>query len=290
MLIRAEGRDDIFFGDSLYDVQEWLKANPSKWTLGIQSAEQNGLGHMNRASWDLGAGVWSNVARMCRDGWEEGVEKLHTGLRALAPPTTKHAVLRHDIAGHLADVPRFLSGAPDSMITRGKRKGAKPVINVVVNSIPHGGTEAKCFMNFGIAAASAVDKLESSGRRVELDMLYCFGKKTGGEARVGWKIKSAGDHMDLAAVAFSLAHPASLRRVAFAMVERTAAANSTSGYGSCENLTAKKASCIAPEDALIISGSGNELASHCKTPESAVMFFAQQINKAAGETLVELDQ
>jgi hypothetical protein len=142
------------------------------------------------------------------------------------------------------------------------------------------------YRNYGAAITAMVGQIEATGRQVELDVVFVDELKHE-RAVLGWKVKRAGDTVDLSAVAYSLAHPAAFRRIGFAMIERTPQRNQTPGYGRCGSLTKELAETIGAGEAFLLGGVGVSSGA-CSSMQGALKFAAQQINKAAGETLVDV--
>lgn len=281
MLVRNTDGFSLFFGESPLDVQRWLEATPRLWQYSSSTNSPHG------GSWDLGAS-WEDTCKLARDGWHTGAVKLYDKLNAMPAPTTTHTKLRMDVAGHFPDVARYLQGDPAHMTTRGKVHGKKPTISIIVNATASASVNAQHYMNFGCVMSAVIDKLESHGRRVELSI--CFANAMNHtRALVGWRVKAAGEALDLANVAFSLAHPAAYRRFGFGLWERTAAHNATPGYGCCSDLTTEDAKHFDSEESLIVNATFGSISQCVGVPE-AMAFVRKQINAAAGEDVVELDQ
>lgn len=226
--------------------------------------------------------------KLVEEGWEEGLSLIHHGLQAIleynAPGINRW---RHDVAGEQPDIARFLGGDPRDMHRRAFFKGSKPIIHMVVNTALHGGATPRQVMNYGVGLVGLVDYLESRGKRVELDRLGVvyggFGDK---RSMQGWKVKRAEEPLDLASVAFALAHPASHRRLVWAMRERGLGFRS---HGAPASINENDAKLIGSEGAFIIDSVGTE-GSHCDSPQSALLLAAKRLNKAAGEELVDLKE
>lgn len=264
-------------GDSLSDVIRWLDDEPRQW-------RQNSSRQRGSRDWDLGVG-WEGAVKLAREGWEEGVKRIHSELTAHFPQSfVKEPPWRHDVGGALPDVPRYLQGMPDHMWDRGRAKGSKPIVHIVINTVCSAWTTAQQFVNYGAAITALIDEIEASGRRVELDIAAVF-RSLGGYGRgsftgiVGWKVKRAGEHVDLAAISFGLAHPAAFRRIQFAMIERTPTNWDTPGYGMCGGLTKAHAKLLDCERAFLLDGVG-EAGSACNTAEGALNLARAQLARA----------
>lgn len=272
-------RCQVRMADSPMDVARWLKATPRVWR---QSSSIQPRG----ASWDGGAD-WTETLRMAEHGWDKGRDAVYDALSALPPPATSHHKRMNDMGGDYPDVARYLQGEPANMVRRGKTQGAKPTVHIIVNMTTSASVRADHYKNFGLAMCAVIDKLEASGRRVELDVMFANSAKQD-RLLVGWNVKHASDALDFSSIAFSLAHPAAYRRFGFGMWERSKAGNEDSGYGHCSDLTKVDAALLDCPDAFIVNCTGQTLQT-CDTPVKAINFARLAINRAAGETIVEND-
>lgn len=273
MLIRDQGQRSIRHGSSLSDVANYVRAERATWTL------RDSFTNAARPSWDLGVGL-AGAEQLMTKGWQEGVRKISTHLATLPPTPNRHADEKYDVGGYYPDVARFLGGAPDHMVTKGKRMGNPPVMQLVVNGSASSAITAQEMANYGSAMVALIDQLESQGHRVELDVV--FKTVTQGTLIVGWKVKQAGEHVDLADVAFSLAHPAALRRIAFALYERASKAFERSGYGMATGCTRADLEVLELGDAILVNGIQNANGA-CTTLESAIKFAKAQVGRAYRE-------
>lgn len=285
MLVTLNHQYQITMGDSLTDVERWLAATPR-----VPHADNQARSIPPSQSWDLNVG-YQGAQDLARHGWSAGAKQIDRSLRAMPAPQGTHAKYQHDVAGYYPDVPAYLEGDPANMIRRGRRTGSRPVLNIVVNGFISAMINAQELVNYGLAMAGVIDILEASGRQVELTMVDCSNRDSGNDRGTvymqGWNIKRAGDPLDLAALAFTLAHPAAFRRIVFDMMERLPI--KAQSYGYPRHMTAKDVAMIGIEDALIIQGVGRNYGV-CKTKEAALVYVAHMINQAAGETLVEIEQ
>ena len=273
----------VIYGSSVGDVQRYLESTPKKWPSNSARA-----GYNSGSSWDLNAG-WDGAMKMAKNGWSEGAKRLAASLEVLMPPNAKETETKYDVAGYFPDVGRFVSGDPACMISRGRVRGHAPVVNIVVGLTTSGGVSAQCYANFGAALTNMIDKLEAGGRRVELTIMFP-NAMLNQRVLAGWRVKAAEDHCDLSAVAFAIAHPAAYRRLGFGLWEHAEASNYPgSGYGRCVPFTKNDAALMGLEEPLIINAEMMKL-QVCQTPQAAAKFAAQQINLAAGEQLVEIEQ
>lgn len=93
--------------------------------------------------------------------------------------------------------------------------------------------------------------------------------------------------LDLAAVAFSLAHPAASRRIGFAMYEHSPKEIESGRYGN--GVEIKEEDLIDPLPGTYCISGLNNTTDRCHSLDDALKFARDQINKAAGEELVTLE-
>jgi hypothetical protein len=181
------------------------------------------------------------------------------------------------VAGEQPDVPRYLAGDPFNMIHRGKAKVPKPTMTIALNIRASCAIGSREIANFGAAIVALVDRLES--RRVRVELLGLFATNISKKRYCGaWGIKQAQDHLDLSAVAFSFAHPAMLRRIGFALMERTPAIHECPGYGFGGGISPEDFIDLAP-GALLINGVDHNPGA-CATMAGALHYAKGEINKA----------
>lgn len=175
------------------------------------------------------------------------------------------------------------------MVRAGRSRRQSPIVSIVMNIAASGATPAHCLANMGVALCAVVDRLEAVGYRVELTALWVTNHYLGDvRGAVGWTVKRAEDSLDLGALAFSVAHPAASRRIAFALCERQPREIEGSGYGTiAPPLPIDWPD--APPGALFLAGLGTDPGGQSAATIEAVLATLQgQINSAAGSEIVAL--
>lgn len=279
MIIRDDKANGVrcwrAMGENLPDVMHWLSTTRNKW--GIDSSRSASYG-----DWTLGVD-YDEALRLARVGWSAGAKDLSNRLEAHMPPKDKESSWRYDVAGELPDIGRFLAGDPAHMRRHGHPKGHRPILSIAVNIRLQCSVKASAMANYGAALVAVIDQLEHVGRRVELVATFATTQGNGLRVSTGWTVKKAEDSLDLAAVAFSIAHPAASRRIGFAMYEHSDVPMAM-GYGS--GLTLAEQDLIDPLPGTFCIPGLNDDTRRCHTLEDAIAFVRDQINKAAGEELV----
>lgn len=268
--------------NDLGELVRWIDDTPCVWSTRASREAEYGPG------WTLGAN-YGQCLKLAAEGWHEGVKQLD----ALASPLTsaRLSTMRYDVAGERPDINRFVAGDPFNMVRRGAREKARPILTIAVNIRTSSSIGGQEMANYGAALVTLVDRLENAGRRVELIGLCSTNNSGGlrnGRWAVSWTVKRAQDHLDLAAIAFSMAHPAMWRRLGFAAMERSDKERQCYGYGVEGGITRHDFIEIA-EDALLIEGVDHKPGA-ARTMQGALALATKQINDAAGEEIVNFGE
>lgn len=190
-----------------------------------------------------GTATWEEAVDMALGrGWPEGRELLSEALIAVAPRPQPYESLEFSVAGAFPAVPNYCAGDPECMVIDpgSTLRNPKPVVTIDYNHWVHAGVSTKAMMLRGAAVVSLANTLEQRGISTILRIVgatsdYDYGaypsvKKTWAYTIV---FKRAGEFLDLDRAAFAIAHPACMRRLAFALLEQHADLKScmSSGYG-----------------------------------------------------------
>lgn len=274
MLTRTEGKFARFQFDSLAELSRYVADNPRTWRLEYSATTRAS------ATWDLGAG-YKGAVDLARDGWLEGAQRAQEALQALQLATPA-PVTRNDFYGHLPHVPRYCAGAPDSMIryARDATSGSARVLTLYVPVTANAVVDAKFMANFGLGVAQYINQLETDGTRVELHAVIASALRSGWRCTWAIKLKDAEQPLDLAVTSFALGHPAMLRRLGFALIERSPAPTE-GGYGKAGSVSLT--SLIEPPVGAYVLNGMNRAAQVARTPEQATAYVAEQIERMASE-------
>lgn len=265
------------YATSLAGLVHWLKTTETTWQCKSSQEEERGY------SWDLNAG-WQGALELAEKGWSEGVGQL-AGVAAQLPATERIAKEKLCVAGYMPDVGRFLQGEPQHMRRKGGSIAHRPVVSLVVGTGGTANVTAQQMMNYGRAILAIIDQIEATGRRVEVTAVWTSRGVSDARATVSWTVKAAEDPVDLSALAFSLAHPAAMRRLGFAAYERSSLRTSY-GYGATTN--AQPDDLLHNEDEALFLPGLTTSGSRANTYEQALELAVEQINRAHGEELVSI--
>lgn len=270
--IDNEKKTALWQFDSLGEFAGWLRDSPKVWGAAYNAARD----YHGGKSWDLDAG-YDGAVNMARNGWIEGAQRAQDALQAF-PSRTPEPDTRTDVYGFRPHVPRFCAGAPDSMIrhTNVAETGAGRVLTLAVALDASACTPAECMANFGVAVAQYVNQMETDGTRVEV--LGVLVATYAGDWRAAQvvTVKSADQPLDLAVLAFAIGHPAMLRRLGFAAIERTPIKPQLN-YGNPAH--AKLSDIINAAPGTVILNGMKDAATNAPTPAKGLEYVSKRIEK-----------
>lgn len=171
-----------------------------------------------------GTPSWSAAVALLRAGWPAGAERARAlsaslaGTLADADEAERPAPV-WDVAGDDADVSRFLSGEPESMISWEPERvpASGRVVRVVLDAGVNCSVNEGHLQAAGVMTAAAVDVLEARGVRCEVWVSYPATFPSC-EVEVRHRLKAAEEPLDLPRVVAGM-HPSGWRRVGFRWFE-----------------------------------------------------------------------
>ena len=215
----ADPAQKIWFEGSFGSVGEFIDALPSgAYGEPLHHSTHEAGPNEPEPDWSFNTD-YEGALELSRKGWVEGLEGV-TQLGALAPvtrPDTRRRVV-NNIAGYRPDVPMYVSGSPACMQTVQTVQTGRPVVRVALQACGYANTPSDHFVNWGAGVASLVDRLELDGHSVELVLHYASRLRQrvdDGPIVLRITLKRAGQVLDLDTLAFTLCHPAFMRRLVF---------------------------------------------------------------------------
>ena len=94
---------------------------------------------------------------------------------ARVPDVLAYCKISRDLCGGGVDIPRYLTGSPDCMLTMKKAKRKSDIINVGVNCLVTAGINKETAKEVGAIVARAIFSVEKAGYRVNMDALAFHG-------------------------------------------------------------------------------------------------------------------
>ncbi len=176
-------------------------------------------------SWAGGVRSWEGYDKLVAEGWKDGAEKLapHFDAAKLATMQTKGTKHSFDVAGYMPSVPRYVAGNPMNMRRKVKAMTSKAPIRVVVGIGSSGGVSTDYMTKRGTAIACLVMYL-AVFRAVELQVTVAL-QDADDRGYYFPVINVSTKPIDLAKLAFTLAHPGAARGITYSLL------NTSGGIG-----------------------------------------------------------
>ena len=139
------------------------------------------------------------------------------------------------VVGAVPNVPAYISGSPNSMITYRQHKIKQHVVNVAYNCAVYGGTSSRTIIDAAVRLLTALMKIEAAGTQVNLYAVNLDSTDDGTNS-FSIRIKTAGQKFDVLKMCYPIAHPSMNRRHKFRYTEVTEGipASFRFGYGRPE--------------------------------------------------------
>lgn len=171
--------------------------------------------------------------------FEDAVDKLLHGDEETAKTLTERAKVEckmenlttrktvYDVQGFQASVPRYLQGIPTSMVNQKMVPAKQKVITITKNIGYTCSFSAEDIIKESINAMKLVKQIEARGMRCNL---YVTSIAADSSVAIGYrvKVKNANEKLNISKLAFTMANPSMLRRIAFRY--REVAPETTSGF------------------------------------------------------------
>ena len=197
----------------------------NEFTSYISSHDRiSGAGNMSTTSSYsfCGTDSFDDALSLLQNGWEEGAKLIDKGLKDNADKTTSASTRQrsvYDVVGGNASVPRYLQGVPTNMIRQVRKPVKQPVVDVDFNFCFPNYTTRQEIIDTCIKTLQKVVALENSGTRVNL-YASKFAAQDGVASCLRICIKRSTERLNILKLAFPVAHPSMLRRIAVAFDER----------------------------------------------------------------------
>ena len=161
-----------------------------------------------------GSKSYEETMDLAEHGWPQGLEMIRK-VQSETPIRDKE-IWMHSIAGAIPDVPLFLAGSPEHMMSQ--HREPKKTMTIEIARGVRGFTSIEDYMAHGAMVLSLLDYAEEAGHPIELYItIYASSGRHDYVHRI--LAKKAGEHMDMDRLAFMMAHPSFHRRLIFSLRE-----------------------------------------------------------------------
>lgn len=152
-------------------------------------------------------------------GWEHGTKEIKGRVEAKNTGTSMKQKTVYDVAGFQCSVPRYLQGIPTNMINKKAVSQKNRVITINKMCSYSACVSSSTIKTESVKVLQLVNKMEKQGYRVNLNVL--FGSEKRNTSIIKVRIKSSAQKLNIKQTAFPLVHPSMLRRIIFAVWERS---------------------------------------------------------------------
>lgn len=183
---------------------------------------------------------FNQAVELLTNGWEDISKRMTQKLDAKKNSVVWEQKQKqvYDVVGFQASVPRFLQNIPTSMINKKSFRSKDKVVTMTKAISYLGNVSVEMIIEESIKALMVVKKIEAQGIRVNLNIMRAHAMK-GNTMVLKVRIKNANERLNISKLAFPLAHPSMLRRLAFRFNEvyPNTPASFVSTYGSSLDVT-----------------------------------------------------
>jgi len=232
-VVKKDGRRiDLILFDSTNEAIAFIGDESNRHA----QAERHSLTNRASRSWDWGMG-WEGALEALSTGWPEGARRMHEaeGAAKTALPPAKSKRIRPTKRGGRLNYADYRMGKPHMFRKRTNVKHL-PTVHLIVNISASCGVTAEEFTNQGVTVLACAHILQKAGHPVEVDAA-CRVDSGSQSMEFYIPVKRPGMAFDEDTFALWLAHPAALRRIGFAIMERSIYPIGSGTYGSPGNLT-----------------------------------------------------
>ena len=203
--------------DSIDNFMKIIESRPKNEVMKHKNSSRTGDKNFT------GTNNYEEALDLLKNGYEKPLERIKGEIAKdlKISQSRPRRTPRNAVVGFVPNVPNYLLGIPEQMITINQTPQKVKAISIAYMIGNNCGTSAKALENAGITILNVINRLELSGIRVNLDIVM-FCSSEGNE----WQIasvnaKSYREQLDIKKLCFPIAHPSMFRRFGFAWLERS---------------------------------------------------------------------
>lgn len=157
--------------------------------------------------------------KLCKSGWTQGAKQLESAMNEAVNEMSFSQVIgsEYDVVGPIPDIGAYCAGDPECMLSPSEPMEV-PVVRIIVDANMVARITHEQSMTRGAAILALCNKIEKSGRRVEI-IATCTARITGssspGIGTYGVVVKPATGDFNLYTLAYCFVHPSYYRRHGF---------------------------------------------------------------------------
>jgi len=198
--------------DSLLDFYNYINEAPLNNTFkgGKLSSQRH-----DEKGW-AGTKTYGEAVELFKSGWTVGAPDLTKKLKLAETDKQVQTVAKNilSMCGYQAIVPLYLNGVPNNMINKKMVPIKQKVITINKALSASAAVSSQTLMNESVKCFQIIKKIESTGVRVNLNLMISTG-----HVMIKIRLKSSTEKLNISKLAFPLVHVAMFRRLYFKFVE-----------------------------------------------------------------------
>lgn len=163
-----------------------------------------------------GTKTYGEAIELFKSGWTVGAQDLTRKLKLAETDKQVQAVAKNvlSMCGYQAIVPLYLNGVPNNMVNKKMVPIKQKVITINKALSASAAVSSQTLMNESIKCFQIIKKIESTGIRVNLNLMISTG-----HVMIKIRLKSSTEKLNISKLAFPLVHVAMFRRLYFKFIE-----------------------------------------------------------------------
>ena len=218
--------------ESLLDFYNYINNTPLNATFEHRKYDLSSK-KKNHNNWS-GTDTYDEAVELFKNGWTLGAQDLTKKLKLAETDKQVQMVAKNvlSMCGYQAIVPLYLNGVPNNMVNKRMTPVKQKVITINKALSASAAVSTQTLMNESIKCFQIIKKIESTGVRVNLNLMISTG-----HVMVKIRLKSSTEKLNISKLAFPLVHVSMFRRLYFRFVEvyPTIPKNYAFGYGRVPN-------------------------------------------------------
>lgn len=198
--------------DSLLDFYNYINETPRNETFryGELSSQR-----VDKSGW-AGTKTYNEATELFKNGWTVGAQDLTRKLKLAETDKQVQTETKNilGMCGYQAIVPLYLQGVPNNMVSKKLVPVKQKVITINRALCASSSVSSETLMNESIKCFQIIKKIESTGVRVNLNLMM-----GSGHVMIKIRLKSSTEKLNISKLAFPLVHVAMFRRLFFKFVE-----------------------------------------------------------------------
>lgn len=220
-----------------------------------------------------GALTWEDAVKRARYGWPDGLARLNHAFAEArgAVRQVNRNIFEVGREGFCPDVPSYLQGRPEHMISTSRAERPMRVITIINSVTVSARVSAERVVNYGGALISFVQSLTQQGYSVRIVNHWGAKADNGLAVHCFCIVKDCGRAIDLDQLAFCLVSPAYFRRLGFSIIEQCRTPEYVAAFQHHYGSTNNEVDARYVDGPFLLLGGPDASGMDSSTPETAQM-------------------